>query len=350
MTSGQQPPRRPRAFDVSDPAVVQEVDELAANTAIDLNSDGGAIEDGRIARPTATNLKSGFRWGALFFAAMFGLATLSFSVSFANFVAGVLTRNDWIGWTAAVLAGLAAVAALVIIMRELIGLLRLGKLSRFRRDAEKAIADNDPKKERAVVRDLTVLLANRPDLRWGIARLKEHQNDVRDPGDLLRLADREVLAPLDAVARRTVLASAKRVATVTALSPMMLIAMGFVLVENLRLLRALATLYGGRPGGLGALKLANYVVGHIIATGGVAMTDDLLGQFFGQDMLRRLSRRLGEGAFNGALTARIGVAAIEVIRPLPFLDATPIRIRDLLPEILKRTADAAATEPAKPKP
>ena len=51
------------------------------------------------------------------------------------------------------------------------------------------------------------------------------------------------------------------------------------------------------------------------------MTDDLLGQFLGQDILRRLSRRLGEGAFNGALTARIGIAAIEVIRPLPFLAA-----------------------------
>ena len=61
----------------------------------------------------------------------------------------------------------------------------------------------------------------------------------------------------------------------------------------------------------------------MVATGGIALTDDLLGQFLGQDLLRRLSRRLGEGAFNGALTARIGIAAIEVIRPLPFLAAKP---------------------------
>jgi putative membrane protein len=67
------------------------------------------------------------------------------------------------------------------------------------------------------------------------------------------------------------------------------------------------------------------------------MTDDLLGQFLGQDLLRRLSRRLGEGVFNGALTARIGVAAIEVTRPLPFLDANPIRVRDLVSELVSRT-------------
>ena len=74
---------------------------------------------------------------------------------------------------------------------------------------------------------------------------------------------------------------------------------------------------------------------HILATGGIAMTDDLLGQFLGQDLLRRLSRRLGEGAFNGALTARIGVAAIDVIRPLPFITAKPPRVRDILGEVLK---------------
>jgi putative membrane protein len=65
------------------------------------------------------------------------------------------------------------------------------------------------------------------------------------------------------------------------------------------------------------------------------MTDDLLGQFLGQDVLRRLSRRLGEGAFNGALTTRIGLAAIQVVRPLPFLAAKPPRVRDVLGEVLR---------------
>ena len=72
-----------------------------------------------------------------------------------------------------------------------------------------------------------------------------------------------------------------------------------------------------------------------IGTGGIALTDDLLGQFLGQDLLRRLSRRLGEGAFNGALTARVGIAAIDVIRPLPFLVTKPPRVRDVLGEALR---------------
>ena len=84
-----------------------------------------------------------------------------------------------------------------------------------------------------------------------------------------------------------------------------------------------------------ALKLARMVVTHIIATGGVALTDDLVGQFLGQDLVRRLSHRLGEGVFNGALTARVGAAAIAVIRPLPFIEAQPIRVRDLVGEVVR---------------
>jgi putative membrane protein len=68
---------------------------------------------------------------------------------------------------------------------------------------------------------------------------------------------------------------------------MVLIAVTFVLIENLRLLRKLAALYGGRPGFFGLLRLAQLVLTHMVATGGVALTDDLLGQFLGQDLLRR---------------------------------------------------------------
>jgi hypothetical protein len=40
-------------------------------------------------------------------------------------------------------------------------------------------------------------------------------------------------------------------------------------------------------------------------------------------------------AFNGALTARIGVTALEAIRPMPFRAAKPPRMRDVLAEALR---------------
>jgi putative membrane protein len=320
-------PREPRVFAPDDPKVTGD----ATTPADDYFDDGPPSPAG------ITRASDSASVGGIFLSAVAALVGLALMVSFTSFVSGALARNDWIGWTAAGLVVVALAAGSVMVGRELVGLVRLRRLTRLRRDAQTALRTRDGALERKAVASLSAVFRGRRDLAWNLARMRDHAGDVRDPGDLLRLADRELMAPLDASARRLVLKSAKRVSVVTAMSPMVWVAMLYVVVENLRLLRGLATLYGGRPGGLGALRLARLVFTHIVATGGLAMTDDLLGQFLGQDLLRRLSRRLGEGVFNGALTARVGVAGIEVTRPLPFLDAEPIRVRDLLPELLRRS-------------
>jgi putative membrane protein len=233
----------------------------------------------------------------------------------------------------------------MLCLRELIGFARLARLSHLRVEIGTAIASADVRGERKAVGRLCGLYVARPELAWNLRRFREHARDVHDTGQLLTLAEREIVTPLDLEARRLIMRASKRVATITALSPMVVIAVVYVLIENVRLLRMLAALYGGRPGIFGALRLAHMVFAHILATGGIAMTDDLLGQFLGQDILRRLSRRLGEGAFNGALTARIGVAAVDVIRPLPFLAARPLRVRDVLGEVLKPLFTPRRTKP-----
>lgn len=332
------PKRAPQAFDASDPLLV--VETLQDEPAVRPSSRTQQAADDAAGENAPTGRASrAFRpgWWSLLLAALTALVGLAASLAFAEVVSIVLVRSDWIGLAGWALLGLAAVAGLVIVMRELIGLIRLGRLAHLRREAEQALRSRDAGAERDVVRRLRRTLGRRPQLAWAAARFSEHEGDVRDPGDLLALADRELIAPLDQEARRLILTSAKRVSLVTAMSPFAFIAMGFVLVENLGLLRRLATVYGGRPGALGGLRLARMVVVHILATGGVAFTDDLIGQLIGQDMARRLSRRLGEGLFNGALTARIGVAALDICRPLPFVEAKPVRIRDILAELTRRT-------------
>jgi putative membrane protein len=116
-------------------------------------------------------------------------------------------------------------------------------------------------------------------------------------------------------------------------SPGALIDMLFVAGENLRMLRRLATLYGARPGTLSLLKLARMVVTHIVLTGGIALGDDVIQQLVGHGLTAKLSARLGEGLFNGALTTRIGLAAIDVCRPLPYIEVQRPRFRELVAEV-----------------
>jgi len=338
MTTSHTPGRKPHVVAADDPCVEFETDDQRNDAASASHDEADrARDDTAPIVKSGPALKPGFKWGALLVSAMAGLAALAASLSFASFVSHVLARDDWVGWLGFGLAGLAGLAFAVLAVRELVGLVRLSRLSRLRSAIAKALREKDVVQERASVKRLSALYADRADLKWPLARLKDHQGDVRDAGELLRLADREVIAPLDIKARALILKSAKRVTVATAISPMVWMAMLYVVAENLRLIKNLATLYGARPGGVGAFKLARMVFTHILATGGLALTDDLLGQFLGQDLVRRLSRRLGEGVFNGALTARVGTAAVAVTRPLPFLDATPLRLRDIMRELARST-------------
>jgi putative membrane protein len=115
-----------------------------------------------------------------------------------------------------------------------------------------------------------------------------------------------------------ILDAAKRVSIVTAVSPRALVDLAYVVFEAGRLIRRLSELYGGRPGTLGFLRLTRGVLAHLAVTGAIAAGDDFVHQIVGQGLAARLSAKLGEGIVNGMMTARIGVAAMEVTRPLPF--------------------------------
>jgi putative membrane protein len=66
----------------------------------------------------------------------------------------------------------------------------------------------------------------------------------------------------------------------------------------------------------------------------VAVGDDMIGSVLGGNVLARLSRRFGEGVVNGALTARVGVAAMEVCRPMPFTKSRRPKVTRVLQRAL----------------
>ncbi len=280
-----------------------------------------------------SRIERGWKWGRILLAAIGGLVGLASTIWLHDLVLSMLARQDWIGWIAIGLLSLGILALLMLILKEAAGLARLRRLGRIRDEADRAAVEGDKVLALDVVRRLKRLYGGRKDLAWGMTRLAEHEGDIMDAAELLRLSERSLIAPLDPAARGIVAASAKRVSVVTAVSPGAIIDMLFVGAENLRMLRRLATLYGARPGALSLFKLARMVLTHIVLTGGIALGDDVIQQLVGHGLTARLSARLGEGMFNGALTARIGLAAIDICRPLPYVEARRPRFRELVAEV-----------------
>ncbi|MER2635468.1 MAG: TIGR01620 family protein, partial [Rhizobiaceae bacterium] len=206
----------------------------------------------------------------------------------------------------------------VILLREALAVIRLASVEKLRGRALDAIARNDPRAARSVVSDLAAAMAAKPETAAGRRALAEMRDDVIDGADLLAIAERELLAPLDLRARTLVLDAAKRVSVVTAVSPRAFVDLAYVLFESGRLIRRLSELYGARPGTLGFFRLIRSVLAHLAVTGAIAAGDDLVHQIVGQGLAARLSAKLGEGVLNGTMTARIGIAAIDATRPLPF--------------------------------
>lgn len=240
------------------------------------------------------------------------------SVAAWDFAMSLLERAPILGWIVTGLIAALLLVVLVIALRELAAISRLSRVDGLRRVADAALADEDLTQARAVTTRLIAFYKGRDETRWGRDRLTERIGEQFDATTLLSLAEDELLAPLDAAASREVEAAARQVATVTALVPLALADVATALASSLRMIRRIAEIYGGRAGFLGSWRLTRAVFVHLVATGAVAVGDDLLEPILGGSVLSKLSRRFGEGLVNGALTARVGVAAMEVCRPLPF--------------------------------
>ena len=278
-------------------------------------------------------------WGGLFFSAAGGFILVALGNWIAGLIEELFARSPILGLVAVVLGGLAIFALVVLAAREIYGIMRQAKIARLHMGFAAARAADDREAARRLVAALAALQVKRRQS----ARLVELTHEIIDGRDLIDIAERDLILPLDDQVRREIALAAKRVSMVTAISPRALIDVAFVAAQALRLIRRIAEIYGGRPGFLGFLKLMRSVGAHLAITGGVAVGNSLIQQVLGHGIAAKLSARLGEGVLNGLLTARVGLSAMAVCRPMPFAVGPPPRVGDVAPFLFQKATTSKAS-------
>lgn len=263
------------------------------------------------------------------------LFTFLLSVAALRYLNDLMNAYPLLGMVGFALMVLFCIGALGMAWREYRAWARFGAIDGINRAAGAAMASGDVKAAQDVVGRMEALYRSRPELEWGLGRLRDQKAEAYDAITLISLAETELLAPLDQQARREIEAASRTVAAATALIPLALADVIAALAANLRMIRRMAEIYGGRAGAVGGWRLARTVMTHLVATGAVAAGDDLIHTVAGGGVLARVSKRFGEGVVNGALTARVGIAAMEVCRPLPFVQQPRPKVGNLIARGLK---------------
>ena len=226
------PEKQPQTREARPPIATSEY--IVAPAEIDIFD---TPEDALTVPPPAMPIRRRSRLAGIFFTALGVLVSLAVGIWVDGLIRELFSRADWLGWAAAAVAAIALASLLLLVVRETAALWRLASVEKMRRRAEAALLSNDPKAARAVVGDLAAMLSSRPQTAAGRRALAELDNDIIDGADLIRLAETDLIAPIDLEARRLVLDAAKRVSLVTAVSPRALVDIAYVSFEAARLIR-----------------------------------------------------------------------------------------------------------------
>jgi putative membrane protein len=265
----------------------------------------------------ATPVRTTRRLGRWLFGALAALVLVALGFDTADLLARAFATSIALGVLVALLAATAGIAAIGMLVTELLSLRRLRRIEELRAEAGRLEVDAGGRADR-FAGSLVTLYADRRELAPALVRVRDHVTDAHDEHEVVRLLDREVLSPLDRAAYQRVLRASRDTAVATALSPAALLDFAVVLWRNLKLVREIAALYGARPGYVGSLRLLRRMLANIAVAGVAESAHHVAVEALGGSLAAAISTRMGQGVINGLLTARVGLTAMHLCRPIAF--------------------------------
>jgi putative membrane protein len=165
----------------------------------------------------------------------------------------------------------------------------------------------------------------------------QHASQSHHSGEeTLTLLNHHLLAPRDKEAQRLISRMSGETAVMTAISPLTLVDMALVAWRNLAMVERLCRLYGLELGYASRLQLFKQVIYNMAFAGASDMVTEAGTDMLSLDLAGRISARAGQGLATGLLSARLGLRAQRLCRPLAFAPDEQPKLSDLRQEVWRQ--------------
>ena len=212
----------------------------------------------------------------------------------------------------------------------------IGKLDDIQKQARRLSEAHDIGNAKSFINVLKDFYSNKPQdvyFQRCIEKLPDYSND-REAIDHI---DRVFLQPLDEEAMRRISNFSLQTGAAVAASPWASLDMLLSLWRSIKMIDDVAQVYGMRPSLSNRYKLLRLVI-HQLAFVGISelVISNVMEEFGSSALTSMASARLGQGLGAGIYTAKIGMAAMKVSRPIAFAKDNQPKIKSIVIPMIEK--------------
>ncbi len=238
------------------------------------------------------------------------------------------------GGLVSALVALAGGAGFVQLRRSLKGLKQLRQTAQLREQAQALAESHSHGKSAKLLNQLQQLYRDHPQSEQILQSIHEVDSSYNDQ-EVIRFLSRHALTQQDQRARRCIQRHSVEAGMLVAVSPWASFDMLLAGWRNLRMLNEVMSIYGIAPGASAQIKLVKSVFHNIAFAGLSELAVDAGSTLLGTSLTSGLSARAGQGLGAGLFTARTGLMAMELCRPLPAEGKKQTQMRQVATELIK---------------
>ncbi len=248
-------------------------------------------------------------------------------------------RHHMLGWGFSALAAGMMLALTVMVVREIVAWRKLRSVQYLQDHGSKLRKEGEHGRGVPFTMEMMRFYQGRAELEPGWQRFHDQLDPNLGDREILTLFSSDVLSVLDKKAYDIVVENSSVAALLTTLSPMAWLDAMLFMWRNVRMVRQIAACYGFRPGFMVSVKLMQEVFQGMVAS---ATTDILTSEAVdtvGSSVTAAIFAKAGQGMANGLLSARIGVQAMRLCRPVAFLENENPSLKRVRSEMLERVKE-----------